>query len=259
MGETQGALDAMQQARRLAADLPPWIKARVAAQEALVRLAGGDLRAADRWRQESGLNADDQPTLQQRFLYRTLARVLIALGREPSNARLLEGALGLLSRLLETAEPAGAMGTVIEVLVLQAMALQAQGKVDQALPALERALSLAEPEGYVRTFIEEGAPMADLLRQTAARGITPQYVGRLLAALGGTPPASPAATLIEPLSKRELEVLRLLTTPMPHTEIAAELYVSVNTVRTHIKNIYSKLDVHSRMEAVQQAEELGLV
>ena len=259
IGDAQGALDAVQKASRLAADLSPWLAARVSAREALVRLAGGDLRAADRWRQACGLSAGDRPGFQQRFLYRTLARVLIAQGREQSNVRLLDQAVGLLSRLLEASKAAGATGYVIEVLVLQAMALQAQGKMAQSLTALEHALSLAGPEGYVRTFIDEGTQMNELLRRAAVRGIAPQYVSRLLLAQREIPSHPHTATLIEPLSERELEVLRLLNTRLPHTEIAAELFISINTVRSHIKNIYSKLNVHNRMAAVQRADELGLL
>ncbi|HEY74195.1 MAG TPA: helix-turn-helix transcriptional regulator, partial [Thermoflexia bacterium] len=175
-GDAKGALDAIQEAKQLATALSPWIAARVSAWEALVRLVDGDLSAADRWRRESGLSADDQPGFQQRFLYRTLARVLTAIGREQSNALLLDKAAGLLSRLFEEAEAAGAIGYAIEVLVLKAITLQAQGKMDQALVPLEHALSLAEPEGYVRAFIDEGAPMGELLRQAAARGIKLDYV-----------------------------------------------------------------------------------
>jgi len=179
----------------------------------------------------------------------------------------VDKALELLARLLSTAEETGATGYVIESLALQAMALQAKDERDQALIALERALSLAEPEGYVRTFVDEGAPMGELLREAAVRGIAPQYVSELLSALGATLSHASAElgkvphtpTLIEPLSERELEVLRLLTTRLSTPEIAEELVISVNTVRSHIKSIYSKLNVHRRMEAVQRAKELGLL
>ena len=160
------------------------------------------------------------------------------------------------------------MSYLIETLVLQALALQAQGHDDRALVTLERALTLAELEGYVRTFIDEGPQMGRLLRRAMVKGITVNYAGVLLAALeaeatkAATQPHIPegaAPALVEPLSPRETEVLRLLTTHLSHAEMAEELVVSVNTVRSHVKNIYAKLDVHSRMEAVECARELGLL
>jgi LuxR family maltose regulon positive regulatory protein len=207
------------------------------------------------------LRADDELNYQHVEGYSVLARVLIAQGR-------LDEASGLLARLAQMTEAAGAMSYVIETLVLQALAFQAQGKNDQALAALERALILAEPESYVRTFIDEGPQLGQLLRRAVVHGITVDYAGRLLAALEeeATRTATPLAVsegpwppLVEPLSPRETEVLRLLTTHLSHAEMAEELVVSVNTVRSHVKRIYSKLDVHSRMEAVERARELGLL
>jgi LuxR family maltose regulon positive regulatory protein len=143
--------------------------------------------------------------------------------------------------------------------------LRAKGEHDAALEAIKSALTLAEPEGYVRTFIDEGPPMAELLRQAVARGIAVDYAGRLLAALEKettevqrmVEPYPP--TLVEPLSERELEVLRLWTTHLSSTEIAEELFISAHTVRSHIKSIYGKLSVHSRKDAIQRAQELRLL
>lgn len=252
IGDADDALDAIQNGERIAISVSPWLGIHVAAQQARLWLVQGNLEAASRWVQESGLSIDDRFGFQHLFRYIILARVLIAQGA-------FDKAVGLLARLLEVTEAAGAIGYVIEILVLQTLALQALGKVDQALTALERALSLAEPEGYVRTFIDEGALIGELLRQAAVRGIAPDYVSKLLSALGATPPRSHTPTLIEPLSERELEVLRLLTTHLPHAEIAEKLFISINTVRSHVKNIFSKLNVHNRIEAVQRAEELGLI
>jgi LuxR family maltose regulon positive regulatory protein len=125
---------------------------------------------------------------------------------------------------------------------------------------LERALGLAAPQGYVRIFVDEGTPMATLLREAAKQGITPDYVGRLLTAFGHVEGQElDTQPLIEPLSKRELEVLRLLETDLTGPEIARELVVSLNTLRTHTKNIYGKLGVNSRRAAVRRAEELELL
>ena len=136
------------------------------------------------------------------------------------------------------------------------------------MTALERALSLAEPEGYVRTFVDEGAPMAALLRRAASRGVAPAYVSKLLDALeaeapmrrGSTGPASPVAQpLEEPLSERELEVLRLVVDGLSNRDIAQELVLATGTVKKHINNIFTKLNVRSRTQAVSQARELTLL
>ena len=154
----------------------------------------------------------------------------------------------------------GRTGSVIEILVLQALAHQMQGDIPAALVPLERALTLAEPEGYVRMFVDEGAPMAVLLEKAAKRGIAPNYVRQLLTAFGKAEDRPPVNQgLIEPLSERELEVLRLLGTDLNGPEIARELIVSLSTLRTHTKNIYTKLGVNNRRAAVRRAEELDLL
>jgi ATP/maltotriose-dependent transcriptional regulator MalT len=165
----------------------------------------------------------------------------------------------LLERLLPTAEEGGRTGRVIEILVLRALAHQALGDIPAALACLESAMTLAEPEGYVRVFIDEGPPMASLLRAAAKQGMARDYVRRLLAAGTATEDNSPIKqALIDPLSERELDVLRLLGTELDGPAIARELMVSLNTMRTHTKNIYAKLAVTSRRAAVRRAAELGL-
>ena len=143
--------------------------------------------------------------------------------------------------------------------MLQALAHQALGDIPAALACLERAVTLAEPEGYVRVFVDEGPPMASLLRAAAKQGTARNYVRRLLAAVSETEHDSPVKqALIEPLSERELDVLRLLGTELDGPAIARELMVSLNTVRTHTKNIYAKLAVTNRRAAVRRAAELDL-
>jgi LuxR family maltose regulon positive regulatory protein len=261
LGDPEGAHRAIQKARQAASSLSPWFGAHMAAHQARLWLAQRNLAPAAHWAQESGLRADDEPNYQSMDEYSALARLLMAQGK-------LDEASRLLTRLVEVTEAAGAMGYVIESLVLQALALQAQGKEDLALAALERALALGEPEGYVRTFIDEGPQMGQLLRRAVVQGISVDYAGRLLAALEeeATRTATPLAIsegarppLVEPLSPRETEVLRLLTTHLSHAEMAEEMVVSVNTVRSHVKSIYGKLGVHSRMEAVERAREMGLL
>jgi LuxR family maltose regulon positive regulatory protein len=148
---------------------------------------------------------------------------------------------------------------VIEISVLRALAWQALGDGTQALACLERALSLAEPEGYVRLFVDEGGALTKLLRQAAARDVAPAYARRLLAAFAPPAPETPPAALIDPLSERELEVLRLLATSLSGSDIARELSIAVSTFRSHTKSIYSKLNVHRRLDAVERAKELQLI
>jgi LuxR family maltose regulon positive regulatory protein len=168
-------------------------------------------------------------------------------------------ALGLLERLLHAAEVGERTGSVIEILLVQALAHQAQGDIPAALAPLARALMLAEPEGYVRIFVDEGRPMLVLLEAAANQAITPNYVRRLLTAFGKAEDRPPVNQgLIEPLSERELDVLRLLRTDLSGPEIARALMVSLNTLRTHTKNIYDKLVVNNRRAAVRRADELEL-
>jgi LuxR family maltose regulon positive regulatory protein len=161
------------------------------------------------------------------------------------------------------------MGSVIEILVLQALAHEAQGNIPLALVPLERALALAEPEGYIRIFVDEGIPMAQLLSATAAHGIMPDYIGKLLAVIEAEeykredrsylPPAPPAQPLIEPLSQRELEVLQLIAQGLSNREISERLFLALSTVKGHNRIIFGKLQVQRRTEAVARARELGLV
>jgi LuxR family maltose regulon positive regulatory protein len=123
---------------------------------------------------------------------------------------------------------------------------------------LKRALILAEPEGFVRVFIDEGEPIAHLLRQFAASGFMPEYVGKLLATFSSSY-SGKVQSLSDPLSERELEVLRLIIAGLTNREIAGELVVSLGTIKTHINHIYQKLDVNSRTQAVARARELKLV
>jgi LuxR family maltose regulon positive regulatory protein len=208
---------------------------------------------------------DDLSYLRE-FEHITLARVLLARSKSDRANRSMLEAMGLLERLLKAAEEGGRTGSVIEILVLQALAHQAQGDIPAALIPLERALTLAEPEGYVRMFVDEGPPMAVLLEKATKHGDpawgtgnAPNYVRQLLTAFGCASDRTPVKqVLIEPLSERELEVLRLLGTGLNGPEIARELVVSLNTIRTHTKNIYSKLGVDNRRAAVRRAEELKL-
>jgi LuxR family maltose regulon positive regulatory protein len=184
-----------------------------------------------------------------------------ALAAEPVQRNRVRSAVELLQRLLPAAKAAGRVENAIRILVPQALAFQMEGDADQALSALNQALSLAAPEGYVRIFVDEGEPMARLLRRALAEGIAPSYVSRLLAAFGESAQPVPRATkaLVEPLTERELEVLRLIAAGLSNREIAQELVVAVSTVKSHINHIYGKLDAKSRIQAVAKARKLGLL
>ena len=212
------------------------------------------------WVHERGLSDSDDLSYLREFEHITLARVLLAQYAAEHEERFADEATGLLERLLDAAEEGGRTGSVIEILVLQSLASQARGDSPAAVTSLQRALTLSEPEGYVRIFVDEGRPMASLLRALAKHGIAPSYVRRLLAAVDKTQETAPIQrTMIEPLSERELDVLRLLGSDLDGPDIARELVVSLNTVRTHTKNIYAKLGVNNRRAAVRRAQELDLL
>ncbi len=227
---------------------------------ARVWIAQGKLGEARRWARERDLSSEDDVSYLHEFDHVTLARLLLAECRSERLVSSGRQALELLQRLRQAAEDGGRTGTVLEILVLQALGHQASGDTMAALAALEGALTLAEPEDYVRVFTDEGPPMSALLAAAAQRGIAPAYVRRLLPPFGGTPTRpTPAAGMVEPLSGRELDVLRLLATDLGGPDIAWELVLSLNTVRTHTKNIYTKLGVNNRRAAIRRATELDLL
>jgi LuxR family maltose regulon positive regulatory protein len=247
--DEEGARDAIKRAMQTAQDLSAWTLTPLESVAARLHLAQGDLTTAYRWAEENALSLAVDPDFQQMENYLVLARVLIAQERSSD-------ALDLLAQLLEKAGSAGAVGYEIEILTLQATALQAQDRRDSALKRLQQALTLSEPEGYIRTFADEGAPMTALLRQAAAQGVAPAYAGQILAAIGSS---RPVTTLIEPLSDREMEVLRLIAAGLSNQQIADELLLAVGTVKKHTHNIYGKLDVRSRTQAVGRAQDLDLL
>jgi LuxR family maltose regulon positive regulatory protein len=254
-GDRDGALENIEHAERLGQG-SDYALVTALATELRVRLwlAQGNLLAAARWAQGRQLQPADELDAASEIEQTAVARTLVVQDR-------LSDALSLLASLLQRAQGAGRTAHVIKVRALQAFAFQELGDVAQALSALKRALSLAEPEGYVRTFVDEGEPMARLLRHALAEGIAPGYVSRLLAAFGQSPStASPAVQrLAEPLTERELEVLRLIAGGLSNREIAQQLVVAVSTVKTHINHLYGKLEVKNRTQAVARARELGLL
>jgi LuxR family maltose regulon positive regulatory protein len=258
-GDLSGALDLLNEAERLyVGDYFPNVRP-VPALRARVLVAQRELGAALGWARERGLSVEDDLSYLHEFEHITLARVLLARYAADRAQRSIQEVTRLLERLLRAAETGQRTGSVIEILVVQALVHQARADVPAALTSLQRAVTLAEPEGYVRIFAEEGPPMASLLRAVSKQGTAPNYVRRLLAAINKAEDSTPANNgLIEPLSARELDVLRLLGTDLDGPEIARNLIVSLNTVRTHTRNVYAKLGVNNRRAAVRRAKELDL-
>jgi LuxR family maltose regulon positive regulatory protein len=259
-GDLGGALGLLDEAERLyVGDFSPKVHP-VPALRARVWIAQARVQDALGWAREQGVSVEDDLSYLREFEHVTLVRVLLAQYESERAERSLAEAVELLERLLRQAEEGHRTGSVIEILVLQALAHRQQGDIAAALASLERALTLAEPEDYVRVFVDEGSAMASLLRATSKQGIARRYVGRLLVALTRTEEKPPTQEgLIEPLSERELDVLRLLGSDLGGPDIARELTVSLNTMRTHTKSIYLKLGVNSRRAAVRRADDLGLL
>lgn len=254
-GDMMAASQAFEKAERLLERHPhPAISGMLAILRVRFWLRSGDLAAASLWLQEHPPTAGDVPNHPQELEQLAAARALLGLKQ---TARALE----VLRPLQDLAEETGRMWMLIKVLLLQARTLQVDEKWDRAVSKLERALSLAEPEGYVRTFIDEGEPMARLLRRALSAGIAPNYAARLLAAFGEEAEliAPAMRALVDPLTEREIEVLRLIVAGLSNPEIAEELFIAVSTVKSHVNHIYGKLGVESRTQAVIKAQELGLL
>ena len=258
-GDLAGAVELLDEAERVYnTDFSPEVRP-VPAVRARVYLAQGRVADALRWAGEGHLSADDELTYVREYEHITLARALLVVCVAEGAEEAGQDAARLLERLLVAAQEGQRTGSVIEVLMLQALDHQARGNRRAALAVLDEALTLAEPEGYVRLFLDEGRPMAALLRDVAGHGVPQGYASRLLASAGPTVGSERVQQgLVEPLSERELDVLRLLRSELDGPDIARELMVSLNTMRTHTKHIYAKLGVTSRRAAVRRAEELDL-
>ena len=260
-GDADGARDLLLQSEQALQGhiiSPPTVNT-VKAFQARLWIRQGNLEAARRWAQEyqsRPSHTPGYPGYLRQIEGATWARVL--------NAQVKPGAaILLIDSLLQVAEAAGQTGNVIELLALKALALQAQGQPAQAMTTLERALTLAEPEGYLRIFVDEGEPMKRLLQKVRAEdGRTRDYVDKLLSAFGERvfhPSSLGPQPLVEPLSEREIEVLRLIADGFSNAEIAERLVIAQGTVKRHINNIYGKLGVQSRTQAVAKAREIGLL
>ena len=232
----------------------------VAALRARIWIEQGRIELARAWMRERALPAWDDLGFVREYEHLVVARVLLALHRQGASSEAGRDAERLLELLGSAAEAHARTGSWVQVRVLQALARQAHGDLDSALERLAGALVAAEPEGYVRTFVDEGAAMKALLREAVERGVAAGYAGRLLAAFGPAQARSPAGgSGLDALTEREGEVLRLLDSELSGPEMARELRVSLNTVRTHVKNVYSKLGVSNRRSAVRRARDLDLL
>jgi LuxR family maltose regulon positive regulatory protein len=258
----------------------------IPAIRARLHIAAGDLDAAEDWAHDHRVTPTDDPTFLREYDHLTLVRLLLARHHRDLDAghpragdpAPLGDAAALLDRLHATAHPARA-GSLLEIGILRALVRHAAGHRGEALAELNGALAQApEPDGYVRLFLDEGAPMLALLHQSAAPdpgddtgddGVLRRHARRLLdaadlaqgpgrAPLVAVPPAD-QGPLTDPLSDRELEVLRLLDSDLTGPEVARRLFVSVNTLRTHTKRIFTKLEVNNRTAAVRRGHQLGLL
>jgi LuxR family maltose regulon positive regulatory protein len=278
-GDQVGAQEAVQRAGVFAQRYtgPRYLAAQVQIYQVHLWLQQANLRLAAAWIQEEALQLDPLPDpipYLREGEYMVLARLLLLRYQQQNDDTLppvdnpLATALNVLDRIIEAARAKSRMGRVIEARTVQARLLLANNQQNQALLALEDALTLAEPAGYVRCFVDEGPSIAGLLRQMRASGVEPAYAGQLLAAFQGVKhtgqafgrlAAQDSQFLLDPLSQRELEILRLIATGMSNRDLAETLVVTVGTVKWHLNNIYSKLAVRSRTQAVARARELGLL
>ena len=244
----------------------------IAAMKVRLQIASGDLETATRWADERSVSVDDDPEYLREYEHLTLVRLLLAqhrAGQHLDEPAPVATVLRLLERLHAAASDPERVGSLVEIRALQALAHHAQGDRPEALTALSRSLVEApEPGSHVRLYLDEGAPMLSLLRDAASAhpeddgGATEEArerARRLLERATSPRGPEPQEPLVDPLSQRELEVLRMLDSELTGPEIARELYVSLNTLRTHTKRIFTKLDVTTRAAAVRRAHERGLL
>ena len=253
----------------------------VGATRARLWVRAGDLAAARQWARQRGLSPHVDVTYVHEYEQLTLARILIAEHALSGDPATVTDAMQLLDRLHETAAAGGRVGTTVEVAVLTALAHEAAGDRDQALESLRVALVLAQPEAWVRVIAEDAEGLGGLLDEVERLHGSSHFLADVRAAAGAPPPPTgapprggsgsprsrdeglavtqdPRLAYIEPLSERELEVMRLLGSDLDGPDIARQLSVSLSTVRTHTQHIYAKLGVNNRRAAVRRAHQLGL-
>ncbi|MEE9216372.1 MAG: LuxR C-terminal-related transcriptional regulator, partial [Anaerolineales bacterium] len=257
-----GAREMLARAQRVGGEFDvPNLSSRLNTWRVRVHVAEGDLEVDEPWADtllsETQVIQGQEPRHVYEAQQTTLARWLLS-NNQPAEA------LAILESMLEEAQVADRKATILEVLTLQSLALRKQSKSREAIVTLKKALKLAEPEGYVRMFVDEGESMEILLRGAASEGIALDYVRTLLEVYEAPSPmpqglAPGVEPLAEPLTPRELQVLRLMAAGLKNREVAEELVVALGTVKTHINGIYGKLEVNNRVKALSRARELGLL
>jgi LuxR family maltose regulon positive regulatory protein len=263
-GDLDKVMETIQEAERLVQKHQyAFLESMVTGLRVRFYVAQGDITAAYRWAYAKGLDLgeDLENAPEKEQIMAAWVHIIEASSQPSSSGGKLDEVLSLLNNTLEAEQAAGRMWSVIKIIMLQALALQAKGEIDKAVSALEQALSLAEPERFIRTFVDEGEIMERLLRQALSQGVAPDYITMLLAAMQQAEGISPTKyqPLSDPLSERELEVLRLIAAGFSNREIAQQLVIAVSTVKSHINHIYGKLDVNSRTQAVARAQALDIL
>jgi len=262
-GDFAAAESLLQKIEKIAREftLPPWMTHAIAATKGIIWLAKGNLDDTAQMIREQGLSIDDELSQRREAEHTVLAHLLIAQNQ-------IDEADQLLRRLIKEAENHRRILILIQFRLLRTLALYKKDDLDSALDELGQALSHAEPGGFILTFVMGGPPVAELLEKMQAKKkfyvdkkfrFSRAYVKRILSAFKARAPLKTDYGLVEPLSQRELEVLHLIAAGLTNQEIAQKLFISLNTVRTHTKNINSKLNVHNRTQAVARAKELGIL
>jgi len=260
LGNDEQARTSLQEAIHVFDGISSWGGKIAAAHRVKFDMAGGDIEFAENWAKTNDLDIDGVFEFHREIEYLVLARVYIAMER-------LEEARSLIEKIYRIAREIGRKQTELEALILLPHVFSAQGETDQALVHLKQAISIGEQEGYTRIFVDEGPLIARLLYEALKRDVAPEYVQHLLAAFPVTEqeetdltkPQVDQSGLIEPLSAREIDVLELLARGLTNQVVATRLFISLHTVKAHTRNIYSKLAVNNRTQAVDRARTLGIL